>query len=789
MKKITCILIVILLYLTILPVSGLSFFYNEEPMVNIESIRNNDLLSNRVVVRIHYENDNIYIPKNSDVLGGSPGEYIDVLLTKSELFKLSDDNLSYSIVDFDYDVSNVLTADDYHTFLEMEQILNGINNNYSDITRLFSIGSSYEGRNIWCLEISDNPGIEEGEPGVLFTGVHHAREWPTMEICLNVADELTSNYGFDDNITNIVNNRRIWIVVCVNPDGYYYDHDLNNGNRWWRKNRFYFPEFGTYGVDLNRNYAGSCNGDDLGMWGSTGMSHNPSDELFCGINQFTESESQAIRDLIIENDICAVISWHTSGELVLWPWGYSKNVQAPDDYYLTEVGTEIATRITTQDGDGIYTPTQASGLYPTTGDTVDWVYGYGHYVLGRQIFPFTIEACESFHPSPDVLEQVCDENYDGALYLLQEAENISNLTPRVMPPIINDLSFSDDGNYIINWVQKNPDANVEYFQIDELDELEIVLDDCEDEFDLWNLEGFIISDSVSYSGGNSYQSHLLNNKVSSMTTVYPLPISYDTSISFWCKFDIEEYYDMAFFEASKDGRFYDVIDTFTGTSDEWIFKNYRLEEYQGESIFLRFRYSTDENTHGNGFYVDDIFPIANFSKITILSESLNDNFFEILDKSDGIYFYRVRGYNSEYGWGDFSTLERIVVGLEFNEPPTIPNIDGSTTGNVEDEYEYSFVSNDPEGSYVFYFIEWGDGENEEWIGPYESGESIYFNHTWNEKGDYVLRAKSRDNLDVESYWGTLEISMPSNKQLDNNLMKIFIGRIIEFFPYLKILFE
>jgi len=126
MKKITCILIVILLYLTILPVSGLSFFYNEQSMVNIESsINDNDIISNRVVVRIHYENDNIYIPKNSDVLGGSPGEYIDVLLTKSELFKLSDDNLSYSIVDFD--VSNAFTADDYHTFLEMEQILNGIN--------------------------------------------------------------------------------------------------------------------------------------------------------------------------------------------------------------------------------------------------------------------------------------------------------------------------------------------------------------------------------------------------------------------------------------------------------------------------------------------------------------------------------------------------------------------------------------------------------------------------------------------------------------------------------------
>ena len=784
MKKIICILIVILFYITIFPTSGLSFLYNEKSIVNIESnINNNDFLSNKIVVRIYYENDNIYIPKNSDILSGLPGEYVDVLISKSELIKLSDDNLSYSIVDFDYYFSNDLTADDYHTFSEMEQILIDINQNYFDITRLFSIGRTYEDREIWCLEISDNPGFEEGEPGVLFTGVHHAREWPTMEICLNVADELTSNYGFDDNITNIVNNRRIWIVVCVNPDGYYYDHDLHNGNRWWRKNRFYFPEFGTYGVDLNRNYAGSCNGDDLGMWGSTGMSHNPSNELFCGINPFTESESQEIKNLIIENDICAVISWHTHGELVMWPWGYSKNVQAPDDNYLSQVGTEIALRITTQDGNGIYTPTQAAGLYPTTGDTVDWVYGYGHYVLGRQIFPFTIEACDSFHPTPDVLEQVCAENYDGALYLLEEAENISNLIPRVMPPIINDLSYSDDGNYIINWIEKNPYANVEYFQIDELGELEIILDDCEVESELWTFDEFTISDSDSYSAGKSYQSHVLDDKVSSMTTVYPLPISYDTSISFWCKFDIEEYYDMAFFEVSRDGRLYDVIDSYTGISDDWIFKNYRLDEYIGESIFLRFRYSTDENTHGNGFFVDEIFPIANFGNNIVLSDSLNDDFFEVSDKSDGVYFYRVRGYNSEYGWGDFSTLERIVVGFEYNEPPTIPDIDGLKTGKAEDVYEYSFVSNDPEGGFVSYFIEWGDGEIEEWIGPFESGEIIFLNHTWIEKGDYILRAKSRDNFDIESFWGTLEVSMPNRYQFDNSLIKIFIGRIIEIFPF------
>ena len=313
------------------------------------------------------------------------------------------------------------------------------------------------------------------------------------------------------------------------------------------------PEFNSYGVDLNRNYAGSCNGDDFGMWGSTGMSHNPNNDLFCGLNIFSEPETQSIRELIIENEICAVISWHTHGELVMWPWGYSSNDKTPNDEYLSQIGSGIALRIANQDEDGTYTPTQAAGLYPTTGDTCDWVYGYGHYVLGRQIFPFTIEACESFHPSPEVLEQVCKENYEGALYLLKEAENISKLTPRVMPPIINNIQFSEDNDYIINWAEKNPEANVEYFQLDEFEELENVFDDSENENGLWDFEGFNISGNKYYSGENCYQSHLLDNQVSSMKTIYPLPIFDDTSISFWCLYDIEDYYDMAFFEVKMVG--------------------------------------------------------------------------------------------------------------------------------------------------------------------------------------------------------------------------------------------
>ena len=355
-----------------------------------------------------------------------------------------------------------------------------------------------------------------------------------------------------------------------------------------------------------------------------------------------------------------------------------------------------------------------------------------------------------------------------------------------MPSLINDIQFSEDGDYLINWNEKNPKANVEYFQLDELEDFELIFDDSENENGLWDYNGFSNTNDEYYSDDQSYKSHILDNQISAMTTNYPLPIFDNTSISFWCMYDIEENYDMAFFEVSRDGRLYDVIDTFTGNSNGWIFKNYNLNEYDGESIYLRFRYSTDENIHGIGFYCDDIYPIPNFNELKIISDEIIENSYEISDKSDGIYYYRIRGYNSEYGWGDYSTIKRIINQFEYNKPPSPPVIDGNINGNYGEEYEYIFNSNDPEGSDIYYFIDWGDGNSEEWIGPYKSGELINLNHTWNEEGYYTIRAKCRDANGIESYWGIFEISMPINKLLkiivkflDNNFFRLsFLEKIL-----------
>jgi hypothetical protein len=466
-RKMTCILVLSMLITISLSVSGSDKVTLERPsnLANLNMVKENfNSLSTNVLARINTTDGYPLLPKGIEVLGGKPSRWIDVIIPQDRLYELSKRSIDYSVIIWDMDSYSQSFVDQYHTFDEMEQILQDIAEDYPDITSLYSIGKSYEGRDVWCLEVSDNPGVDEGEPGVFYMGLHHAREWPTLEICLYIADNLTSQYGTDPDITDVVDNRRLWLVPCVNPDGYHYCHDLGND---WRKNRHYFPDFGIR--------------DAWGSWGSLGpgsASHVPSRDVYCGPFALSELETQTIRDVFLENDICASISWHTFSELVMWPWGYSTNAKTPDDEYMAYVGTQIASRITNQDGSGNYTPTQSSGLYPTTGDTTDWAYGYGHYIQGRPTFSYTIEACSSFHPSESYLDQICRENFDGALYLLQEAENIkNNVTPRVIPPEIDEMFPDSDGNYTVSWVEKNLDAKPDYFQLDELTDLSIVIDD------------------------------------------------------------------------------------------------------------------------------------------------------------------------------------------------------------------------------------------------------------------------------------------------------------------------
>ena len=178
----------------------------------------------------------------------------------------------------------------YHDYAEMVAELNQAVTDHPAILRKTSIGTSYEGRDMPLIKISDNVATDETEPEILFNAQQHAREHLTVEMALYLVRLFTDNYGSDSRITNIVNSREIWIVPTMNPDGS--EYDIATGSyRSWRKNRQ--PNSGSsfVGTDLNRNWSyqwGCCGGSS----GST------SSETYRGPSAFSAPETQRLRNFV-----------------------------------------------------------------------------------------------------------------------------------------------------------------------------------------------------------------------------------------------------------------------------------------------------------------------------------------------------------------------------------------------------------------------------------------------------------------------------------------------------------
>jgi outer membrane protein assembly factor BamB len=122
--------------------------------------------------------------------------------------------------------------------------------------------------------------------------------------------------------------------------------------------------------------------------------------------------------------------------------------------------------------------------------------------------------------------------------------------------------------------------------------------------------------------------------------------------------------------------------------------------------------------------------------------------------------------------------------------PEAPSINGETQGYYGESYDYTFVSNDPESQDIRYYIDWGDGDFEDWIGPYPSGEEITLSHTWDEEKTYTIRARAKDTDNLWGPWGELEVTMPVNQQSYSfPLLQRLLERFPNMFPILRHLLE
>ncbi len=304
----------------------------------------------------------------------------------------------------------------YHDYAEMVAELQQAAFDHPAILSLFSLGLTYEGRTMWAVKISDNVGVDEDEPEVLLNHHQHAREHLTIEMALYTLNMLTDEYGADPRITGIVDSREIWLTFDANSDGG--EFDIATGSYVsWRKNRQ--PNAGSsyVGTDLNRNWGY--------RWGCCGgSSGTPSSTTYRGASAFSAPETSAIRDFVDSRVVGGLqqiktnIDFHTYGELVLWPYGYTYT-DVPSDMTVDDHDTFVTMGQAMAATNG-YTPQQSSDLYITDGTIDDWMYGV-HRIFSFTFEMYPVSSSPGFYPPDEVIPAETARNREAILYLIENA--------------------------------------------------------------------------------------------------------------------------------------------------------------------------------------------------------------------------------------------------------------------------------------------------------------------------------------------------------------------------------
>jgi len=354
------------------------------------------------------------------------GYYIEFAISESDITILNNLGYDYDIIHDDLQrfYESRLTENytrefglgsmgGYYTFEEAIQRLDDIHEEYPEfVSEKILLGQSFQGRDIFAIKVSANVDIDENEPEILYTGMHHAREPMSFMNLYYFIYWILENYNIDDDATQILNTREMWFIPIVNPDGYEYNRSIApNGGGMQRKNMRNTCNGSADGIDPNRNY-------DY-MWGldNEGSSPDPCSETYRGTSAFSEPETQIVRNFIEQKNFTIAMNYHSYSNLLIYPFGYSYENPMDSDDLNTFI--EYAQDMTQYNNYEWGTGTEL--LYPVNGEACDWMYGV------HGIFAYTPEVGsynDGFWPPSSRIVPLAEENlypnirtalYGGAL--------------------------------------------------------------------------------------------------------------------------------------------------------------------------------------------------------------------------------------------------------------------------------------------------------------------------------------------------------------------------------------
>ncbi|XP_054730960.1 uncharacterized protein LOC129239478 [Anastrepha obliqua] len=259
--------------------------------------------------------------------------------------------------------------DDIITHLEMLRM------RHPQLIELIHIGRSYEGRPLVVVKIESKEHAasvatqtqvaqkklkSKKQPkeanSVFIESGTHGLEWIGPATSLWMITELLrlikSNKTTTDN--EYIKNTTWYFMPILNPDGYVYSHKYD---RFWRKTRSRHIARRNGIIDsamtwLQQKKAATrvCHGVDLDrnwhyQWGKRGSSKSPCNEFYAGPGPFSEPESKALSEFLIDyrKQIKMYISLQSYGQIISYPMkaNTSFNAERIDDFLdVAMVGTD-----------------------------------------------------------------------------------------------------------------------------------------------------------------------------------------------------------------------------------------------------------------------------------------------------------------------------------------------------------------------------------------------------------------------------------------------------------------
>ncbi|XP_048398139.1 carboxypeptidase B-like isoform X2 [Stegostoma tigrinum] len=260
---------------------------------------------------------------------------------------------------FSYDYSS------YHNWDQIESWTATIAKENPNLISRLVIGQSYEGRNIYLLQVGKRTGSPK--PAIFMDCGTHAREWISPAFCQWFVKEAVRTYGTRSPLNSIVNEMDFLVIPVVNVDGYVYSW---TEDRLWRKTRSKNFNSDCVGTDPNRNFNAE--------WCTSGSSRNPCSSIYCGPYAESEKEVKAVADFIRNHSsvIKAYLTIHSYAQKCLFPYSYTYSL-AFNDNELANLAQNAVQALKSLYGTEYTFGSGSSSMYLASGGSDDWAYDLG----------------------------------------------------------------------------------------------------------------------------------------------------------------------------------------------------------------------------------------------------------------------------------------------------------------------------------------------------------------------------------------------------------------------------